>query len=285
MTTSLESPAVAYQGRADYVWPPHDLGWAEVPFHHDAGVVEHARGMLGRLPPYHYTDAALPGGLYRFFAFETPVGVSISALKFVGEQEATALMLGAAMLGDSAVADYIETASVDGGLVQLDGTAVPEDNSSITGDGTGSMGVKITPVAYDTLQDAAVAMNNALKAHGYRRLDQPIYAGFQLKAGDLTVDGFPGTHTMTREKGVLSTLGVTPANVPTYAWKATTTGGLTGQAAYDGTNAPTWAQWTGQGAAPAVAKAGMSSGGIVAAIAAVAVVAGGVIAKSAGVLR
>lgn len=284
--TNLEAAAVPYQGRADHVWPPFDLGWAEVPFHHDAGVVEHARSMLGKLPPYHYSDAALPDGLYRFFAFETPVGVSISALKFIGEQQAAALMMGAA--SDSPTyADWVDgTATTDGNLVQLDGTAVPEDNSNITGDGTGNAGVKVTPVAYATLQDAAVAMNNALKAHGYVRTDQPIYAGFQVKAGDLTVDAFPGTNTINRLKGVLSTLGVSFANVAVYPWHATTSTGLTGTAAYDGTNAPTWAQWTGQGAAPApVAKAGMSSGGIVAAIAAVAVIGGGIIAKSAGMIR
>jgi hypothetical protein len=281
--TNLESPPVAYQGRADHVWPPYELGWAEVPFHHNPKAVEHAHKMLGSLPPYHYSDAALADGLYRFFAFETPVGVSISALKFVGEAQATALMLGDAA-SSATYADWVDsTPSTDGGLIAFDGGAIPEDNSKVTGDGTGNAGVKVTPVAYATLQDAAVAMNDALKAHGYRRLDQPIYAGFQVKAGDLTVDAFPGTNTINRLKGVLSTLGVAFASVPVYPWHATTPGGLTGTNAYDGTNAPTWAQWTGQGAAPTVAKAGVaSSGGAIAAIAALVVVAGGVIAKSAG---
>ena len=239
--------------------------------------------MLGSLPAYHYSDAALPDGLYRFFAFETPVGLSIAALKFVGESQATALMLGAP--GDSpSYADWIDrNPTIDGGLVQLDGTAVPEDNSTVTGSGAANAGITVTPVAYDTLQDAAAAMNTALKARGYRRTDEPIYAGFQLKAGDLLVDAFPGTKTMTRLKGVLSAMGVAFAGVAVYPWLATTANGLTGQAAYDGTNAPTWAQWTGQGAAaPTVAKAGMSSGGAIAAIAALVVVGGGIIAKSAG---
>jgi hypothetical protein len=282
MSNSLDSSPVPYQGRADHVWPPYTYGWAEVPYEHDAGAVERARLMLGSLPPYHYQDAALPSGLYRFFAFETPVGVAVSALKFVGESAAGALMMG----DPPDQADYIEAASNEGGIVQFDGGAVPEDNSAITGGGTGSMGVKITPVAYATLQIAASMMNDALSRHGFIRLDQPIYAGFQLKAGDLVVDAFPGENTMTRLSAVLAGMGITMANVTIYPWKATTPGGLTGVDAYDGTNAPTWAQWTGKGAPPppavTVAKAGVSSGGIIAAIATLAVVAGGVIAKASG---
>jgi hypothetical protein len=273
--------AVPYQGRADHVWPPFTEGWVEVPFHHDAAVVGRAKALLGSLPAYHYADEAMGSGLYRFFAFDTPIGEAIGALKFIGAEKARALM------GDSpsAVAEWIDNnPTTDGGLVQLDGSAVPEDNSSVTGDGTGNAGVTVTPVKYATLNDAASAMNSALKAHGYVRTDQPIYAGFQLMAGDLTVDAFPGTNTINRLKGVLTAMGVTFASVPVYPWHATTTGGLTGIAAYDGTNAPTWAQWTGSGsAAPATtAKASTGTGLAVAGLAALAVGTIAVVAKSSG---
>lgn len=286
---TLSTTPIAYKGRADHVWPPFAEGWAEVPFHHDPKAVETARLMLGALPPYHYADEVLPEGLYRFFAFETPVGVSISALKFVGEAQTRALRVGQS---PSAVADYIEQSSdgsaapVEGGLIQLEsGGAVPEDNSKVTGSGTGGMGVKITAAAYPTLQAAATAMYNAIQAHGYVRTDQPIYAGYQVKAGNLTVDAFPGTHTMASLKATLASMGVTmnPA-IKVYPWLATTSGGATGVDAYDGVNAPTWAQWTGQGSGGAVSTASAAgSGGAVAAIVAGLVVVGGVIAKSQGV--
>ena len=77
----------------------------------------------------------------------------------------------------------------------------------------------------------------------------------------------------------------TMANVHVYPWLSTTPGGATGQAAYDGTNAPTWAQWTGAGTGtPAVAKAGMGSGALVAGVVGTLVVVGAVIAKSAGAI-
>src|SRR5579864_6097088 len=191
---TLSTTPVAYKGRADHVWPPFAEGWAEVPFHHDPKAVETARLMLGALPPYHYADEVLPEGLYRFFAFETPVGVSISALKFIGEAQTRSLRMGQ---GGATVEDYVDSNAVEGGLIELEsGGAVPEDNSKVTGSGSGGMGVKITAAAYPTVQAAATAMYNAIEAHGYVRTDQPIYAGYQLKAGGLTVDAFPGAHTM-----------------------------------------------------------------------------------------
>jgi len=282
---TLSTTPVAYKGRADHVWPPFVEGWAEVPFHHDPGAVETARMMLGALPPYHYADQALAGGLYRFFAFETPVGVSIGALKFVGEAQTKALRMGQ---GGGTVEDYVDSNAIEGGYVELDGGgALPADNSQVTGSGTGSMGVKITAAAYPTVQAAATAMYNAIQAHGYVRADQAIYAGYQLKAGNLTVDAFPGSNTMASLKATLAGMGITmSSSIPIYPWLATTAGGATGVAAYDGVNAPTWAQWTGQGSAPSgpVAKASAaSSGGAVAAIVAGLVVVGGVIAKSQGV--
>jgi hypothetical protein len=286
--TLLESPPIPYQGRADHVWPPFSVGWAEVPFDHDGKAVEHARLMLGRLPPYHYKDAALSGGLYRFFAFETPIGVSVSALKFVGEDRARALLLGQG--SPSAVAEWIDNnPTTEGAVVESGGLAIPEDNSAVTGDGTGNAGVTVTPVAYPNVQAAATAMNNALLAHGYVRTDQPIYAGFQLEAGGITVDAFPGTNTMGLLKQVLAGMNVTMANVPIYPWLATTSDNKTGIAAYDGVNAPTWAQWTGQGTGapsntPVAAASAAGGGGALAALLALVVGGGAIVAKSAGMI-
>lgn len=277
--------ANAYEGRADHVWPPFELGWAEVPFGHDEGAERHARMLLGQLPVYHYADEPLETGLYRFFKYETPIGEAVGALKFIGQGPARALLLGQA--GGATVADWVDSDAIVGGAIALEsGGAVPEDNSAVVGSGgTGGAGVHVTPAKYASVGEAAVAMNNALKAHGYRRLDQPIYAGFQLEAGGLVVDAFPGTHTMDALRSALAALSppVPLANVPIYPWLATTASGLTGQAAYDGVNAPTWAQWTGQATTPAVATASAAgSGGLIAAVAAVVVVAGGVLAKTQG---
>lgn len=273
-----------YQGRADHVWPPFSLGWAEVPYGHDAGVRDKARLLMGSLPVYHYADEALPAGLYRFFKYETPIGEAVGALKFIGEGPAR-MLLGQ---GGATVADWVDSNPVVGGLVELEsGGAVPEDNSAVTGNGgTGGAGVHVTPASYPNVGAAAVAMNNALLAHGYRRLDQAIYAGFQLADGHLTVDAFPGTNTMNELRTQLAALSppVTMAPVTVYPWLATTASGATGQAAYDGVNAPSWSSWTGAGTTPAVATASAAgSGGLIAAIAAVAMVGAGFLAKSQGV--
>jgi hypothetical protein len=130
------------------------------------------------------------------------------------------------------------------------------------------------------LQQAAVAMNAALTAHGYKRADQPLYRAFQSAAG-LAADGFPGARTMGQLQTVLSGLGITLAPVKIYPWSAS--GG------FDGVNAPTLAEWTGAaggGAAPAgppaapskpaVVQAGMSAGGVAATVLAVAALVGGI---------
>lgn len=96
--------AIAYEGRADHAWPPFTEGWAEVPFHHDADAVGRAKSLLGALPAYHYQDEALATGLYRFFAFETPVGHAVGALKYVGEARTQALLGAAVSEEDAATA-------------------------------------------------------------------------------------------------------------------------------------------------------------------------------------
>jgi hypothetical protein len=108
--------------------------------------------------------------------------------------------------------------------------------------------VPVAPVVVQTpLQAAAVAMASALNAHGYKLADQPIYKAFQKAAGT-TQDGFPGTGTMGLLAKALASM--TPPlpmpNVPIYPWRS-----APGTSGYDGVNAPTWVQWSGQ-AAPVV---------------------------------
>lgn len=85
--------------------------------------------------------------------------------------------------------------------------------------------------------DAAKDMNAMLKWTGYRMIDMPVYKAFQASAG-LTVDGYPGLHTMQALKTVLQTKGVQQQDVyagPVYAF-------LKGPG-FDGVNAPTAQAW------------------------------------------
>jgi hypothetical protein len=99
------------------------------------------------------------------------------------------------------------------------------------------------------MQDTAMAMNAALAAHGYCQADIGLYSAFQKAAG-LFVDGFPGRNTMVQLQSTVAFAGGTAANVTIYPWTADANGG--GQAAYDGVNAPTWAQWTSCSGGPSV---------------------------------
>jgi|ERR1019366_2101401 hypothetical protein len=92
-----------------------------------------------------------------------------------------------------------------------------------------------------TVQTAAQAMNDALNAHGYCQADTGLYSVFQSAVG-FTADGFPGQNTMIALRQTLTSAGIAMANVTIYPWTGDANGG--GQAAYDGTNAPTWAEWT-----------------------------------------
>jgi len=86
------------------------------------------------------------------------------------------------------------------------------------------------------LQQAAIAMNNALAADGYRKSDQGVYMAFQAQAFPSSKpDGFPGTHTMGALHDALASAGVTMAPVTVYPWLA--------GPGYDGVNAPTLAEW------------------------------------------
>jgi peptidoglycan hydrolase-like protein with peptidoglycan-binding domain len=85
-------------------------------------------------------------------------------------------------------------------------------------------------------QMAAVAMNVALAAHGYKSADMPLYMAFQRTAG-LAVDGHPGKATMNKLAQILVGANVNMASVPTYPWLAA--------GAYDGVNAPTAQDWAG----------------------------------------
>lgn len=90
--------------------------------------------------------------------------------------------------------------------------------------------------ALPAVQAAAVAMNDALGAHGYKQADQGLYRAFQKAAG-LGADGFPGTHTMNALAQTLHDMGLIIAPVTVYPWSSSR--------GYDGVNAPTMAEWTG----------------------------------------
>jgi len=111
-----------------------------------------------------------------------------------------------------------------------------------------------TSIQLSRVQQAALAMRNALVAHSYKKVDQPLYVAFQAAAGISPTDGFPGAGgTMPKLDQVLATFGASlPAGFPRYPWHSRTPSGATGTAAYDGVNAPTWASWT----APVVATSG-----------------------------
>ena len=106
--------------------------------------------------------------------------------------------------------------------------------------------------------DPAVDMRSMLNWTGYRMIDQPLYKAFQASSPGLTVDGYPGAHTMTALASVLASKGLTAPNVPIYPWLGPPHG-------YDGVNAPTAAQW-GRGAPasnaanPASPPAGQAGG-------------------------
>lgn len=147
-----------------------------------------------------------------------------------------------------------------------------------------------SPGTSSPLLAAAIAMNNALSARGYKQADQGLYRAFQ-SAANLNPDGFPGTGTMNALQATLAGAGITLASVKIYPWRSS--------GAYDGVNAPTAAEWQGSGAGPApspspgpsptpgptptptpakpaVATASMSSGSTVALVAVAALAIGGI---------
>jgi peptidoglycan hydrolase-like protein with peptidoglycan-binding domain len=84
-------------------------------------------------------------------------------------------------------------------------------------------------------------MNVALSSRGYKRADQGTYRAFQAAAG-LVADGYPGRGTMGKLAAVIATVpGISLAPVQVYPWH-----NLPGTSGYDGVNAPTWQEWTGQ---------------------------------------
>jgi murein L,D-transpeptidase YcbB/YkuD len=100
------------------------------------------------------------------------------------------------------------------------------------------------------MQQAAAAMATAIAQNGYRKSDQGLYQAFQSAAG-LTSDGFPGRNTMNALGVALQQLGMTLGQLKdgytgqtavVYAWLTTCSTG-TGDQCYNGTDAPTFAEW------------------------------------------
>lgn len=68
-----------YQGTAHAPYPPAPASFRDVP-----AADRYARGrasaLLGVLPLYHFVDERGPAGVYRYFCYETPIGVSVGAV-------------------------------------------------------------------------------------------------------------------------------------------------------------------------------------------------------------
>lgn len=95
------------------------------------------------------------------------------------------------------------------------------------------------------VQQAAVAMNNAITNDGYVYADTDTYKAFQIAAG-LTADGWPGTNTYNALIAALASISPpvapSPNLNPNYTFAAAT--------GFDGTHAPTSAAYFGSGPAP-----------------------------------
>jgi hypothetical protein len=100
----------------------------------------------------------------------------------------------------------------------------------------GKMGAIAMGQIGDVAGDAAIAMNNALIAHGYKASDMPIYQAFHDAAG-VAGNAYPGAAMMNALANELAAIGVTMTTVPHYPWLA--------GPGYDGINAPTSAEWYG----------------------------------------
>ena len=69
-----------YEGSPDRPVPPSPAYWRDVA-KHDPHARARAASLLGALPPYHFVDERGPAAIYRFYSYETPLGVSVSALR------------------------------------------------------------------------------------------------------------------------------------------------------------------------------------------------------------
>lgn len=69
----------SYPGSPDRPLPPAPRG-ADFVSPRDRHARARAASLLGSLPPYHFVDELGPAGVYRFFAYESPLGVHVSAL-------------------------------------------------------------------------------------------------------------------------------------------------------------------------------------------------------------
>ena len=98
----------------------------------------------------------------------------------------------------------------------------------------------------------AAAMKADLMANGYKQSSQAnVYVPFQTAAG-LDADGFPGATTMTAlanamasygDNGYPFTDGYTGQPIIAYPWLTTCAAG-SGDACYNGSDAPTLAEWS-----------------------------------------
>lgn len=69
-----------YQGTPQAPYPPAPRQFRDVSLA-DPYARQRAAELLPALPPYHFVDERRPTGLYRFFSYETPVGISVGAIR------------------------------------------------------------------------------------------------------------------------------------------------------------------------------------------------------------
>lgn len=98
------------------------------------------------------------------------------------------------------------------------------------------------PAPSTPLQLAAFNLLQAINGNGYRQSDQDVYRSFQAQAG-LTADGFPGTSTMNAAKSALASFGLTDLGTDGYTGDPIVFYPWLSGPGYDGTNAPTAAEW------------------------------------------
>jgi len=212
---AMPAETVSYVGEPSRPAPDLPRGWRQV--EQDEHAAQIASGLVGALPRYHYIDHFSPHGLFRFFAYETPIGEEvISAYRFVGT------------LGQD------DTTTTDEGTTDQGAT---DQGTSSTSE-TLPEQTTTTTEAFTDLQSAALDVVNYFASNACTQSAVPAVSAFQTawnQAGGtptLTVDGKYGANTYNAEAATLSQIQsqghgsyTAPANC--FAAAATTTTGQT----------------------------------------------------------
>lgn len=74
----------AYVGTPDAPYPPLEGDWRSVPSS-DRAARHRAHALVDELAPYHFVDEARSDGVVRYFAYETALGRTVSAVHLAGD--------------------------------------------------------------------------------------------------------------------------------------------------------------------------------------------------------